>query len=150
MKPLASRGPPMARRTAFSLIELVIVVVIIGIIAAIAVPRFSRGAQGAAETALADNLGTLNKAIELYGTEHGGVYPPVANVVNALTMYSDDSGDVAASSGGGHIYGPYLRTIPPMPMGPERGLNNVAGAPAAGVAWVYDPVSGEFTANTAS
>ena len=139
----------MARRTAFSLIELVIVIVIIGIIAAIAVPRFSRGAEGAAETALADNLSTLNKAIELYATEHGGAYPPADKVVNALTMYSDDSGDVAVSGGSGYIYGPYLRTVPPMPMGPQRGLNTVAVAAGSGVAWVYDPATGEFTANTA-
>ena len=70
-------------------------------------------------------------------------------MVNALTMYSDESGDVSNSSGSGHIYGPYLRVVPPMPIGPQRGLSTIADTAAPGVAWVYDPATGEFTANTA-
>ena len=59
----------------FSLIELVIVVVIIGIIGAIAIPRMSRGAKGAADSAVTANLTVLRNALDLYSTEHVGVYP---------------------------------------------------------------------------
>ena len=62
------------QRRAFSLIELVIVIVIIGIIAAIAVPRMSRGAAGATDAALRADLATLRAAIDLYHTEHEGIY----------------------------------------------------------------------------
>src|SRR5262245_11019580 len=65
-------------RRAFSLIELVIVVVIIGIIAAIAIPRMSRGSAGAADSALAQNLAILRNAIDMFQTEHGGVFPGAA------------------------------------------------------------------------
>jgi general secretion pathway protein G len=139
----------MLRRAAFSLIELVIVIVIVGVIASIAIPRFSRGAEGAAETALTDNLSTLNKAIELYATEHGGAYPPVGNVVHALTMYSDDQGGTSDAKGSPYIYGPYVRAIPLMPLGPQKGLDCISDCAGSGVAWVYDPEAGEFTANTA-
>jgi prepilin-type N-terminal cleavage/methylation domain-containing protein len=65
-------------RRAFSLIELVIVVVIIGIIAAIAIPRLSRGAAGAADAALIGDLAVMRSSIDLYVTEHQGLYPTLA------------------------------------------------------------------------
>ena len=37
-----------------------------------------------------------------------------------------------------------------MPVGPQRGLNTIGDASAAGVAWFYNPVTGEFTGNTGS
>lgn len=55
-----------SRRSAFSLIELVIVVVIMGIVAAIAVPRLSSAADNAASNAVTHDLGALQRAIELY------------------------------------------------------------------------------------
>src|SRR4051812_41843277 len=102
---------------AFSLIELVIVIVIIGIIAAIAVPRMSRGAAGAADSALTADLARLRNAIDLFQSEHAGVYPtgPAPNVVAQLTTYSNDAGATNASKTVAFIYGPYLRTIPTLP-----------------------------------
>ena len=73
------------KRTGFSMIELVIVVVIIGIIAAIAIPRMSRGSAAAADSAVASNLAVLRNAIDLYHTEHQGVYPPIATFADQLT-----------------------------------------------------------------
>src|SRR5947207_15881294 len=106
------------RSTGFSLIELVIVVVIIGIIAAIAIPRLSRGSAGAADSAVSGNLAVLRSAIDLYATEHGGGYPSVGTFDSQLTQYTDSSGSFAASKTGNFIYGPYLRKIPPLPVGP--------------------------------
>src|SRR5256885_1595786 len=94
-------------RRAFSLIELVIVVVIIGIIAAIAVPRMSRGAAGAADGAVVTDLATLRSAIDLFQTEHGGLYPSNAKDVNLqLSTYTDDAGTPQAATDSTHIYGP--------------------------------------------
>src|SRR5213595_55361 len=106
------------RRSGFSLIELVIVVVIIGIIAAIAIPRLSRGSAGAADSAVSGNLAVLRSAIDLYATEHGGTYPTVGTFSSQMTQYSDASGSFSASKSATMIYGPYLRSVPTLPVGP--------------------------------
>ena len=72
------------RFAGFSLIELVIVVVIIAIIGAIAIPKMSRGAAGAGDSALIQDLSVLRSALDLYQTENGGNYPTLANLSLAL------------------------------------------------------------------
>ena len=134
-------------RRGFSLIELVIVVVIIGIIAAIAVPRMSRGAAGAGDSALVGDLATLRNAMDLFQTEHGGTYPTDATTIaNQLMGFSDDSGAVAAKDAT-HIYGPYIRAIPTLPVGARKGQNGFAAADAATVGWIYDSTAHTITAN---
>src|SRR5438270_13206986 len=105
------------RKNGFSLIELVIVVVIIAIIGAIAIPKMSRGAQGAADSALIQNLSVLRSALDLYQTENGGNYPTVGNVTNALIQYNDGNGGLSATKTGNYVYGPYLRASPTLPLG---------------------------------
>ena len=143
------------RPAAFSLIELVIVVVIIGIIAAIAIPRMSRGSTGAAESALASDMAQWRKVLDLYQAEHGN-FPDPTNVANQLTQYTDASGGTSATADSTHIYGPYLRVIPVLPVGTEKGGASIvaeaanAGAPSAvvntgtGCGWVYDPAGTMF------
>ncbi|MCC6682982.1 MAG: prepilin-type N-terminal cleavage/methylation domain-containing protein [Phycisphaeraceae bacterium] len=134
----------------FSLIELVIVVVIIGIIGAIAIPRISRGASGAADSALTANLAVLRNAIDLYATEHSGTFPTLLNISTQLTQYTDASGGTAASKDTTHIYGPYLRSIPALPVGAEKG--STAFTDTLGTedcAWVYNATEGTVKANTA-
>src|ERR1700689_3899996 len=92
----------------FSLIELVIVVVIIAIIGAIAIPRMSRGAAGAGDSALIQNLATMRNALELYQAEHGGPYPSnaaAATFLSQMTSYTDASGNTSATKDTIHIYG---------------------------------------------
>jgi prepilin-type N-terminal cleavage/methylation domain-containing protein len=146
-------------RKGFSLIELVIVVVIIGIIAAIAIPRMSRGTAGAADSALGGNLNVLRNALELYATEHNGKFPghnAATTPVEGLTMYTDDQGGKSATKTGNFIYGPYLRKIPPITVGPLKNDNTKNNTFAAGTAveatptagWMYDKDSGTILANT--
>jgi len=138
----------LARKSrAFSLIELVIVVVIIGIIAAIAVPRMSRGAAGASDNALAANLAVLRNAIDLFQTEHGGTFPLLADMPNALTQYTDAAGTVSATKTATHIYGPYLRAVPALPVGADKGKVSFIGTYTAGNGWVYNQTTGVVTAN---
>ena len=132
----------------FSLLELVIVVVIIGIIAAIAIPRLSRGTEGAAESALAGNLDVLRNAIDTYGAEHLGTYPTVAAIVNQLTTYTDASGGAQAAQDTTHIYGPYIRKIPKLPVGAKRGQTGIAATNGATIGWIYTQATGEIRANT--
>ena len=139
------------RSRGFSLIELVIVVVIIGIIAAIAIPRMSRGAAGASDSALTANLAVLRNAIDLFQTEHGGRYPPGADIVSALTTYSDDATPIAysATKTASFIFGPYLRVVPPLPVGTNKGKNDFAlgATPAGAQGWLYNAATGAVVAN---
>ena len=150
---------PRARR-GFSLIELVIVVVIIGIIAAIAVPRMSRGSQGASDGALSANLTVIRNAIDLYQTEHQA-YPATvaptntaADLVKQLTQFTDGNGAAVTAKDAAHPYGPYLRKIPPMPVGSKKGqttiklaLTDTEATGTTSEAWIYYPTTGEAKAN---
>lgn len=135
------------RHGAFSLIELVIVVVIIGIIGLIAIPRMSRGSAGAADSALTANLAVLRNAIDLYQAEHDGAFPSATAIADQLTLYTDLSGNDSATKDSTHIYGPYLRAVPALPVGTKKGNALIAAADGAGVGWIYDATSGTIRAN---
>ncbi|MCG3131230.1 MAG: hypothetical protein FLDDKLPJ_02008 [Phycisphaerae bacterium] len=152
----------------FSLVELVIVVVILGIIAAIAARRIGTSAAQAGESSLTTSLSRLRKAIDLYSAEHGGAFPgstadglgnsanSSAAFVSHLTLYSKLTGEASATRDPEHIFGPYLRAIPPVPVGPNKGDNEVAidtsnARPlvtGGTEGWVYNPLTGEIIANT--
>jgi prepilin-type N-terminal cleavage/methylation domain-containing protein len=131
----------------FSLLEVVIVVAIIAILAAIGIPRMSRGSKGANDAALKGDLAVLRNAIDLFSAEHGGEYPTAANIENELTQYTDVLGAVSASKTSTHIYGPYIRTIPPLPVGARKGQNGIAAADANDVGWIYTQTDGDIRAN---
>jgi len=127
--------------------------VIIGIIAAIAIPRMSRGTAGASDSALAGNLAVLRNAIDLFAAEHGGQLPTLANIEGQLTQYTDESNTTApvATKDTDHIYGPYLREVPALPVGANKGKTTFTGtAPAAttdDAGWYYNENTGEVQAN---
>ncbi len=137
----------LAPHHGFSLIELVIVVVIIGIVGAVAIPRMSRGSEGASVSALTGNLAVLNKAVDLYATEHGGAFPRAANITTQLTTQTNDQGDAPTGTVGEVPYGPYIRTIPPLPIGEKKGNTGIATADGAGVGWIYLPARGLIRPN---
>jgi prepilin-type N-terminal cleavage/methylation domain-containing protein len=137
------------QRRGFSLIELVIVVIIIGIIAAIAIPRVSRGTSGAADSSLSGSLAVMRNAIDLYQTEHLGLLPTLSAFVTQMTQYSDVMGNTSATKTGDFVYGPYLRAIPPLPLGVEKGSTGVTGtAGTPNMGWVYTATTGSIIANT--
>lgn len=128
----------------FTLIELVVVVVIIAIIAAIAIPKMSRGSAGAADSAVSQDLSTVRAALELYQTEHGGTYPTNTSATtfeNQLTEYTDNLGNAQTTKDTTHIFGPYLKSFPNLPVGTNKGLNTVTILGPAGTGtygWYYD------------
>jgi len=140
----------MNRRTSrwgFSLLEVVIVVAIIAILAAIGIPRMSRGAKGASDSALSGDLAVLRNAIDLYATEHGGALPSVANINTQLTQYTDGTGATSATKTGDYVYGPYLRSAPPLPIGAKKGGTKIAAADGDSVGWIYTESTGDIKAN---
>jgi len=142
-----------SRKSGFSLLELVVVVVIIGIIAAIAIPRMSRGTAGAADSAVSGDLAVLRNAIDLFAAEHGNGFPTLANVTSQLTMYTDSScsSTPVASKDATHLFGPYLRTVPKLPVGANKGqVGFTATAPVGSDAtggWFYDEKTGKIQPN---
>ena len=163
--PLASKRRAPA---AFSLVELVIVVVIIGVIAAIAVPRISGGAAASDESALKADLTALRNVIDRYAAEHGGTFPgaaadgiggtvnSAAAFVNQLTNFSNIQGQVSLTQDPAYRFGPYLRRVPPLPVGDNRDSVDVAidasNSPpvvtTGSEGWVYNPLTGEIIANS--
>ncbi len=142
-------GMMRTRRAGFSLIELVIVIAILGILAAVAVPRMSRGAAGATSSRLKSDLSTMRSGLELYYAEHNNTYPAVADFTNAMVaQFSDVDGNLNATKTGVFIYGPYLKEVPAIQVGAQKGNNGVAAADAAGIAWLYNDTTGVITPNT--
>ena len=140
----------------FSLIELVIVIVIIGIIAAIAIPRMSRGSAGAGDSALSGDMSVLRNAVDLYNSEHQAFPSGTStNVADQLTKYTDSTGAVSTSKTGIYIYGPYLRKVPPMPVGTNKNSNAIAvtngatpASPGTGTeGWLYNSDTGDIWCN---
>ncbi len=134
-------------RRGFSLLEVVIVVAIIGALAAIAIPRMSRGAKGSTDSVLSNDLAVLRRAIELFAAEHECIYPTVANIATQLTKYSDIGGSTSDTADRTHLYGPYIRSIPELPLGSRIGCNGIAETDAKDVGWIYKEGTGEISAN---
>lgn len=57
------------------MIELMVVIVILGILAAIAIPNYIRVVNEAKEAEVKSNMHTTQFEVELYGTDHSGIYP---------------------------------------------------------------------------
>jgi prepilin-type N-terminal cleavage/methylation domain-containing protein len=144
---LRQRASPDRQDSGFSLLELVIVVAILAVIAAVALPRLGGSTDRADEAAVKADLETLQKAIDLFTAEHHGRYPTVAAIADQLTQYTDLNGHAQAARDAAHIYGPYLRAIPPLPVGHHKGNTKIAAADGVGVGWIYDETTGEITPN---
>lgn len=69
----------VVKKSAFTLVELMIVVAILGILAAIVLPEVQGYTQKAKEAAAKDNLRTLRIAIQRYAVDHNGVPPGYPN-----------------------------------------------------------------------
>jgi len=135
------------RARAFSLLEVVIVVAIVAMLAAIAIPRFGAGTRHSEESALKKDLDILRTAMEHYAVEHLGSY---ATNEAQLLQYSDTDGNTSTKPDTLHIYGPYIHSIPSLPVGQHKGRTAVGVADGPGIGWIADWPNGEIRANTLS
>src|SRR5438046_4446787 len=72
-----------AKRTAFTLVEILIVVVIMAVLAATIIPQFTASTKYAQESTAVLNLQALRSQIELYKAQHGGSPPSTLDKLTA-------------------------------------------------------------------
>ena len=139
----------VVRRSAFTLVEVLIVVVIMAILAAAIIPQFTDSTKDAKNSTVKFNLSTLRSQIQLYRTQHNGTPPDSA--LTKLTKQTDATGAEGTTSA--FPFGPYLRAIP---VNPINNLNDVkvitTDAPAASDAdgskgWIYNATTGNIWIN---
>jgi type II secretory pathway pseudopilin PulG len=139
------------RRVGFTLLQAGVVLGVLGIVATIVGPRMSRGSTSSprvAEQVLVGNLEALRRAVRVYASDHAGRLP--SGDPRQLVQYTDDAGQPSPVRTARHHWGPYLREIPPLPVGERRGSNGFEpmtsrNSPAG---WLYDPVTGNVIPNT--
>ena len=114
------------KRTAFTLVEILIVVVILGILAAIVIPTFASCTAAANNSCLAQDLAMLKRMILVYKAQHLETAPGYPNgdrtvaptetaFVDQTTMASNTNGATAAKGTPGYQYGPYMERLPANP-----------------------------------
>jgi type II secretory pathway pseudopilin PulG len=144
----------LAGRGIFSAMEVLVVLICLGIIAAIVGPRMSRGALTPPDTGeqlLVGHLRALRGAIDAYSADHDGRWPggDVSNITAQFTQFTDRSGGVSPIRTSRYSLGPYLREIPPLPVGTKKGLATLQlRLQNRQAAWVYDPPTGQIWPNT--
>lgn len=127
------------KRTAFTLVELVVVILILGILAGVAAPKLLSTSGDATDNGLKQTLSIIRDAIELYASKNGGALPP-------CTSTGADFRTALAT---------YVRgTFPKCPVGPAKNFNVVptTGVGASGVAaptdgWKFNTSDGTFICN---
>ena len=103
------------KRSAFTLIEIVVIVGILGMIILIVVPMMVVGHKRSKAEIVMSDLKTLNKAIHQYAVETGrssGFAPTYKDI----RKYLDKNSNVYRSDGKdlcGNAYGPFSVDIPP-------------------------------------
>jgi prepilin-type N-terminal cleavage/methylation domain-containing protein len=84
---IAMRESGTSRRTAFTLVELLVVIVVIALLATIAVPAFRRGLALAEGSKCKSNLRFLTQAHGLYGSAYHFNKPPIVWVTSRSFGY---------------------------------------------------------------
>jgi general secretion pathway protein G len=133
------------RQSGFTLVEILIVVVILGILAAIVIPQFTSASEDAKSSSLYTQLQTIRSQLELYQTQHNGVYPALLTdadhgwhklIVKTNTDGTDADSDLTTPE-----YGAYLQQAPKNPFTNKdvivAGTTQAAGASATD-GWVWD------------
>ena len=78
------------RRSAFTLIELLLVMVILGILAAIVVPKFANRGEQARQTAAKTQIGAFSTALSAFEVDNG-YYPRGKDGLQALIQKPNDA-----------------------------------------------------------
>jgi hypothetical protein len=90
----------------------------------------------------------MTNDFDLYATEHGGSLPGAATINNQLAQYTDGTGATSATKDGTYVYGPYIRSVPPLPLGAKKGGTTIAAADGTNVGRLYTESTSDIKANT--
>ena len=142
------------RRSAFTLIEVLIVVIIMAVLAATIIPQFSTSTKDAKMSNLKFNLHALRSQLEMYKEHHLGNYPAAATTADfkaKMTQKTDQSGTVSTTG----AYGPYVQggDIPANPFNAsttvviQTGDTEPTGPTGSTDGWQYNPAHGWFYPN---
>lgn len=126
----------MQRRSAFTLVELVVVIMILGILAGVAAPKLLNTSASATENGLRTTLSVVRDAIELFASQNGGAYPG-AGANDFVTDISDYlRGDFPTCTVGANTNATVATTADatPTPTGTEG--------------WMFSTSSGAFICNS--
>ena len=102
------------RRTAFTLVEILIVVVLLAILAAAVIPQFTDSSNDAKASTAVFNLRTLRSQIAAYKAQHGGLFPTGVDAA-AITLQLTSKTNSDGTTTGTPTLGPYLQGIPVNP-----------------------------------
>jgi general secretion pathway protein G len=129
----------MTRRSAFTLVELVVIILILGILAGVAAPKMFKTSATATDNGLKQTLAIVRDAVELYTAENGGAFP---------TCTGDGTDFQLALKK--YIRGPF----PVCPVGPAKNddVTSVATPTTPGDAvptmgWKFNTTTGAFICN---
>ncbi len=137
------------KRSAFTLIEVLIVVVIMAVLAATVIPQFASSTTDAKESSLKFNTHTLRSQIELYKIHHG-TYPAITD--NSLPQLLNATTAAGTLDTNG-AFGPYLDgELPANPFDTVKlvypaGTNSPTGETTQAKGWQYDVGSGGIWPN---
>ena len=139
-----------AKRTAFTLVEILIVVVIMAVLAATIIPQFNASTKDAQDSTAVFNLQALRSQIELYKAQHSGTPPSTMDKLAARTNSSGTTGIDATA----YPLGPYMLRLPENPLNNMAGVDPITSYPpiavgAATAGWLYHSTSGNVYLNHA-
>ena len=136
---MSHRNPAHRRRSAFTLIEILIVVIILGILAAVVVPQFTSASADARLNSSKSLLQTVRTQVQLYKLQHGDQWPTTDGTADATKWsWAELTG---TSTYGSETFGPYLQQEP---LNPYTNANGVAATVAA-----FDPDTDGFVFTSA-
>ena len=140
----------ISRRSAFTLVEVLIVVVILAILAAAVIPQFADSTTDARNSTSVFNLSTLRSQIAIYKAQHGGLVPTGADAA-AITLQFTTKTNADGTTTGTPALGPYLQAIPfnPAVVDPTKQnlLKVVTVDPTANdsaFGWIYNKANGNI------
>lgn len=118
-----------ARRSAFTLIEVMMAVLIMAIVAGAVIPHFEGSTVDAKDASLKQTLAVFRRTIEYFKVQHRGKPPGFNNVPMQfhLMAYSNASGQISLVKTNNFKYGPYF-TPNNQPLNPFNGGVNIIGS----------------------
>jgi general secretion pathway protein G len=152
--PLVARKRPrqrsLARRRAFTLLEVMMVVTALLIIAGVVVPQVTTVVDDARNAALLKDLREFTFAIERYRMDHNGGAPDLIQNDTLIQLLQSTDADGNLGTGPQFPFGPYLVTVPKNALNGVTRVFRVNTAPPTSltsrVGWVYHPASGQIWA----